>query len=201
MSAVAPQLTELHIADPADRWEALGFALKAGHVELGGIRITLNQQGTGIKRWSLAGIPPTDAIDGLATTTAPLPSMPTVATHPNGATALDHVVITTPNFDRTAAALDEAGLTLRRIRDAGSFRQGFRRIGPAILELVEAPTAPPGPARFWGLVIIVADLDALAGRLGEHLSPSKPAVQVGRRIATLKRTAGLSPAVAFMNPE
>ncbi len=122
--------------------------------------------------------------------------------HANGTTGLDHVVITSPDFDRTAAALAEANLTLSRIRDAGGFRQGFRRLGPAILELVENKSAPAeDPARFWGLVIIVADLDGLAARLGEQLSAPKPAVQPGRRIATLRRAAGLSPAVAFMTPE
>jgi hypothetical protein len=50
-------------------------------------------------------------------------------------------------------------------------------------------------------VIVVEDLRALADRLGEHLRPIKPAVQPGRQIATLKRTAGLVPAIAFMDPE
>src|SRR5207248_1668394 len=82
---------------------------------------------------------------------------------------LDHVVVTTPDFDRSSAALAEAGLELRRVREApGGVRQGFRRLGPAILELVAAPGAsdPTAPARFWGLVVIVSDLDALAARLG-----------------------------------
>ena len=94
-------------------------------------------------------------------------------------------------------------MPLRRIRhvEAGDFRQGFRRLGPGILELVEARDAPPGPARFWGLVVIVSDLEALAVRLGDRLSAIKPAVQPGRRIATLRREAGLSAAVAFMDPE
>jgi hypothetical protein len=197
-----PRLTELQIGDPIDRWEALGFAVDDGYIDLGGVRVVLGADGTGITRWSISGVALTDAIDGLPTSTAPHPSMPRDATQPNGATGLDHVVITTPDFDRTARALDEQGITLRRVRDAGNFRQGFRRLGPAILELVENKSAPPkDPARFWGLVIIVADLDALAGRLGATLSPPKPAVQPGRQIATLKRTAGLSPAVAFMTPE
>jgi hypothetical protein len=92
-------------------------------------------------------------------------------------------------------------MPLRRLRDAGGFRQGFRRLGPAILELVEIPGAPPGPAHFWGLVVTVADLDALAGRLGPLLSEIRAAVQPGRRIAGLSRDAGLSPRVAFMDPE
>jgi hypothetical protein len=121
--------------------------------------------------------------------------------HPNGAVALDHVVVVTPDFDRTAAALAAAGLPLRRIRDAGGFCQGFRRLGPAILELVESREAPPGPATLWGLVVVVPDLDALALRLGEHLSGVRDAVQPGRRIATVRRSAGLGPALAFMDPE
>ena len=68
--------------------------------------------------------------------------------------------------------------------------------------LVEAPAEDASaPARFWGLVVVVSDLDALARRLGPHLSPVKPAVQPGRRIATVRGSAGVSPALAFMTPE
>ena len=119
------------------------------------------------------------------------------------------MVVVTPDFGRTAAALEAAGMPLRRIRtvggsrpgESGAFRQGFRRLGPAILELVEARGAPAGPAAFWGLVVIVSDLEALGARLGDRLGTPKPAVQPGRRIASLRASAGLSPRVAFMNPE
>ncbi len=30
MTAIRPQLTELHIADPAERWEGLGFSVEDG---------------------------------------------------------------------------------------------------------------------------------------------------------------------------
>jgi hypothetical protein len=50
--------------------------------------------------------------------------------------------------------------------------------------------------------VIVADIEALAERLGpDRCSAPKEAVQPGRRIATLRSTAGLSPALAFMTPE
>ena len=111
------------------------------------------------------------------------------------------MVAITPDFDRTAAALDTVGMPLRRVRDAGGFRQGFRRLGPAILELVESVDQPPGPARFWGVVAIAPDLEALRERLHPHLGPVRPAVQPGRHIATLAASAGLSTAVAFMDPE
>jgi hypothetical protein len=202
-----PTLVALELGDAPQRWAALGFALTEDRaIDLGGVRLVLGGAHAGISRWSIAGIPPTDDIDGLATTIA-APEAGSV-THPNGATGLDHVVITTPDFDRTAAALDRAGMPLRRIRDAGGFRQGFRRLGPAILELVEATNAPPGPARFWGLVVIVQDLGWLASQLGAGagegaglLGEIRDAVQPGRRIATLKREAGLGQPVALMTPE
>ncbi len=190
------RLAALQIADSAARWEALGFALSGGRMDLGGVKVLLGAPGQGIVAWELD--PPVAEIDGLPVMGAsPVSS---VNEHPNGAIGLDHVVIATPNFDRTARAFDDAGLPFRRIRDAGSFRQGFRRLGPAILEVVEAGAAPPGPARFWGLVVIVSDLQALGARLTEHLGQIKPAVQPGRHIATLRESAGLATKVAFMDP-
>lgn len=209
-----PELVELTISDAPSSWTALGFEAPGGVLELGCVRLTLGSEGEGIGSWSLSGIAPTDAIDGLPTTVVE----PRVGAdgdgerlvHPNGAIGLDHVVVVTPDFDRTERALDAAGMPLRRIRTAWqgkrSFRQGFRRLGPAILEVVEVapphtPT-PADPARFWGLVVIVDDIDALAERLGpDRCSAPKDAVQPGRRIATLRRSAGLGPALAFMDPE
>ena len=197
-----PTLASLAIGDPPDRWAALGFTIDGDDCDIGGVRLRLNADGEGITQWAIQGIRTTDNIDGLNTTkAAPPPKPPFPTPHPNGATGIDHVVILTPDFDRTAQALEDAGLALRRIRQAGTFRQGFRRLGPTILELVEAKDAPEGPARFWGLVVIVSDLDALSDRLADRLGSIKPAVQPGRRIATLRASAGLSEAVAFMDPE
>jgi hypothetical protein len=200
--SVRPQLTALHIADPPERWQALGFIVEDGHLDLGGVHVTLGAEGRGITHWAIHGIPDTTAVDGLSTASAPHHPQPRDVTHPNTASGIDHVVVTTPDFERTQQALERAGLTLTRIRRTPSFRQGFRRLGPVILELVETTDAGKAePARFWGLVIIVADLQGLAARLGGDLGTPKPAVQPGRQIATLRSTAGLSPQVAFMTPE
>jgi hypothetical protein len=197
-----PTLTGLELGDPAEPWEALGFTVVEETIALGGVRLALGAARPGISRWWLAGIDPADDIDGLPTTAGAWRA-PEPVSHLNGATELDHVVITTPDFDRTAAALAAHGLPLRRIRDAGGFRQGFRRLGPGILELVEASQMPAGPARFWGLVIILSDLGRLAGHLGAAglVGEVKPAVQPGRQIVTLKRAAGLGQPVAFMSPD
>jgi hypothetical protein len=190
------RLAALQIADPPDRWAALGFAVDDDRLHLGEVELQLGLPGEGIVAWALD--PRVAEIDGLPVMAKP--PLSSAKAHPNGAIGLDHVVIATPDFDRTADALDHVGLPFRRIRDAGSFRQGFRRLGPAILEVVEATTAPPGPARFWGLVVVVSDLQALSSRLAEHLGQIKPAVQPGRHIATLRDSAGLTTKVAFMDP-
>jgi catechol 2,3-dioxygenase-like lactoylglutathione lyase family enzyme len=215
-----PELAALAIADPPERWRALGFAVAGSWLRLGSVRVELGRSGEGIVAWELRGSE--SEIDGLlglglGLGPAPEPSPGADASHPNGAVGIDHVVIATPDFDRTATALEDAGLGFRRVRDAGGFRQGFRRLGPAIMEVVEArggdrpagDARQPGdpaatdaqPARFWGLVVVVEDLEALAERLDEQLGAIKPAVQPGRRIATLRESAGLTTKLAFMDPE
>jgi hypothetical protein len=131
--------------------------------------------------------------------------------HPNGIAAIDHVVAMSPELDRSVRALQAAGLDLRRIREqptpAGAPRQAFFRLGEVILELVQEPAevlaARPdgadGLARFWGLALLSDDLERSVEHLGEHSSEIRGAVQPGRRIATLRRSAGLALPVALMS--
>ena len=140
-------------------------------------------------------------IDGLPTEVV-APPPPVLAEHPLGAIGLDHVVVVTDDLERTSAALaDATGAPLKRVREVGEIRQGFHRLGPLIVEVVERAGLPPGPAAFWGLVLNVEDLDVAAERLGpELISPPKPAVQPGRSIATVRAEAGLGLPVALMTP-
>jgi hypothetical protein len=203
-----PELVALEIADPPERWEALGFTVSPDRViELGGVALRLGAAGEGIVAWTLRGIDETSSIDGLPTKVIDESVGPEGLGrrhgdddpgHPNGAIGVDHVVIVTPDFDGTADAVAAAGMPLRRLAERNGARQGFRRLGPAIMEIVQAPEV--GGTRFWGLVVIVSDLDALADRLGDLLREIRPAVQPGRRIAPLRSKAGLGPAVAFMDP-
>jgi hypothetical protein len=199
-SSTRAELVALEVGDPPEAWEALGFSVLPDRaIELGGVRLQLGADGEGIVSWTLRGIDRTDAIDGLPTRVIDQSvARDVVGSHPNGAIAVDHVVILTPDFDRTAAAVAAAGMPLRREAERNGARQGFRRLGPAIMEIVQAPDV--GGTRFWGLVVIVSDLDALAERFGDLLSEIRPAVQPGRRIAPLRSKAGLGPAVAFMDP-
>jgi hypothetical protein len=97
-----------------------------------------------------------------------------------------------------------------RIREeptpAGAPRQAFFRLGATILEVVQEPpeaVARGGadrPAFFWGLALLVPDLDATVAELGDRVSEVRPAIQPGRRIATLRRSAGLAVPVALITP-
>ena len=86
-------------------------------------------------------------------------------------------------------------------------RQGFHRIGErgsgwADRRTRRASRHPePGPAAFWGIVLIVDDLDAACDLIGpDRISPPKDAVQPGRRIATVRADVGLEIPVALMTP-
>jgi hypothetical protein len=119
------------------------------------------------------------------------------------------VVAFTPDLDRTTARLRAAGLDFRRMREeptpGGAPRQAFFRVGEPVLEVVQAPEGTriaadrDGPARLWGISFAVADLDQTVAQLGTLVGEPRAAVQAGRRIATLRREAGLGPAVALMS--
>jgi hypothetical protein len=206
-----PAVDELTVADAVDAWSALGFALDGATCVVGDVRIRLagSDVGKGLVGWSLRGVETTE-LDGLSTTRSDRQPPSERPAHPNGVTALDHVVAITPALDRTVAVLAAAGLDLRRIREeptpAGAPRQAFFRLGANILEVVQEPaeaTERAGgdrPAFFWGLALVAPDLDATVSRLGDRVSEIRSAVQPGRRIATLRRSAGLTLPVALMTP-
>jgi hypothetical protein len=205
-------IDELTVADEPEPWAALGFTLDGTTCVIGDVRIQLassDAKRKGLIGWSLRGIETTE-MDGLATTSSDREPPSEPATHPNGVTAIDHVVAITPALDRTIAALGAAGLDLRRIREeptpAGAPRQAFFRLGATILEVVQEPAdaiergGPDRGAFFWGLALVAPDLDQTVAALGDHVGDAREAVQPGRRIATLKRSAGLSVPIALMTP-
>jgi hypothetical protein len=205
-----PTIDELVVADAPERWAAAGFRVEAGVCEVGTVRIALAGPGEwrGISGWSVRGLASLD-LDGLPTTASERPPA-AGGPHPNDVRTLDHLVVMSPVLDRTVAALEEAGLNLRRVREGatpgGSARQAFFRMGEVILEVVEAPEGtrirsnPDGPARLWGIAFGVGSLERAAAALGPLLGEPRPAVQEGREIATLRGAAGLGPAIAFMTP-
>lgn len=221
------QLVSIQVADTAEAWGAAGFAVAEGRVRLGTVVVELigpqPDRQRGIVGWRLAGLaPPGHAeptatlprqIDGLPTDFVEHGSAPSAPAdgpaHPNGATGIDHVVLSTPDLERTIAVLAVLGLQCRRVREteAGGtpMRQAFFRLGPTVLEVVSGPegsgtAAEDDPATFFGLAIDVEDLDDAVELLGEGLGRPKAAVQQGRRIATLRhRFFDVSVSVALMD--
>ena len=206
-------IDELAVADEPERWSAAAFAVQDSGCQLGSVRLRLagprQTAGAGILGWSLRGIASVE-LDGLPTSISSSAPPPPPPAHPNGVVAIDHVVVSSPALDRTVAALQAAGLDLRRVREqptpAGAPRQAFFRLGEEILEVVQEPDAVierdggrDRPARLWGLALRVQDLDRTLASFAPHVSPARPAVQPGRRIATVRRSAGIGVPLALMS--
>ena len=145
------------------------------------------------------------SVDGLRTKFLSRATCVDPSPSPLNVLGVDHIVVMTGNLERTCEAITAVTRSpLKRIRDAGGgVRQGFHRCGKVIIEVVERPDIDAvTPASIWGLVLNVGDLDQCIDWLGpDVISAPRPAVQAGRRIATIKREAGLGIAVALMTPE
>ncbi|MEZ5077700.1 MAG: hypothetical protein R2725_09675 [Solirubrobacterales bacterium] len=210
---MAATIDELTIGDPPGAWSELGFAVADGSCAIGEVRLRLAgpEAGVGLCGWSLRGVG-SAALDGLPTAVSERRAPSPAPVHPNGVAGLDHVVAITPDLERTVAALEAAGLDLRRLREeptpTGAPRQAFFRLGAPVLEVVQEPAdvaarlGPDRPVFFWGLAFAVPDLDAAVAGLGpERVGEPRDAVQPGRRIATLRRAAGLTVPVALITPQ
>jgi hypothetical protein len=208
MSA-APGVVEIEVADEPEAWATAGFTVHDDLAQVGGIGIRLVSRGgaaKGVRSWAWSNLAGDGPIDGLTTTPRTAASTAPGA-HPTGATVIDHIVVVTPNLERTVPAFEARGLDVRRVRDTDqygpAFRQVFFRGGETIVELIGPDEPIDGddrPAHFYGLAFTVADLDATATLLGEHISRPKDAVQPGRRIATLRHEAfDISVPIALMS--
>jgi hypothetical protein len=180
-----PVLTEIEVAADPAAWGDAGFSVTATSMSVGDVAIEFVDGEGGIVGWTLTD----DAPDIRSTA------------HANGVAEIDHVVMLTPSLERTIDDLEGQGIELRRLREGetgmGTYRQAFFRVGRPILEVVEAD----GPLRLWGVTFTTADIDAAAELLGDRLGRIKDAVQPGRRIATIRKEAGLGLPVALISPE
>ena len=203
----AARVCELVIGGAPTGWEAIGIHFSnENRCLLADVSLRIDSTlAPGLHAWSISEIDAsTTQIDGITTSLATNVTAPQAT--PNSGFSLyvvgvDHVVINTPNLQRTSDALAQlTGAPLKRTRDAGNgVTQGFHKLGSVVVELVTMPSMPEGPASLWGFVLNVQDLDGIAAHLGpDVLSPPKPAVQPGRRIATFRGAAALGVPVALM---
>lgn len=192
------RLRGIAVGDATDAWQRAGFTVADAVVATGGVTIGLrgDADGRGVLGWALdPGVADVDGIAGVEVT--PRPDTP----HPNGVAAVDHVVVATPDLERTTQALGEHGLAPRRTIEAARGDVGtvyrFFLLPPTLLEVIAPSDAAAGPARLVGIAFVAADLTAL----GDGWSRPRPAVQPGRRIATLDgRRFGVSVPVAALSP-
>ncbi len=211
-AASRPRLVAVEVHAEPEAWRAAGFTVgDDGRCRIGTTDMVLAGGDGGFGGWTIAGaIPGEDGLDGVptdvATGDAPVPGTP--AAHPNGVTAIDHVVLATPDTARTYETLEAAGFALRRVRDGGTpehpLRQGFFLFADVLLEVVgplePAPSTADAAASLWGITLVTTDLTAAAARFGAALSAPRAAVQPGREIAIVAREAGLGVRVALMTP-
>lgn len=202
-----PDLRVLGLGADAAAWGRCGFTVAGGGlVTVGDVTIMIGAGGRpGLNAWGFSPQPDA-AVDGIPLVAAPVPAPPVA--HPCGAVAIDHVVVVSPDPDRTLAALRTIGCELRAEQSGEHrgtrVRRLFLPLPQALLEVVgpAAPAAGSGsePAALWGLTFVTPDIGATASRLGPRAGPVRPAVQSGRRITAVGPDAGLGTRVAFMSP-
>ena len=212
-----PTIEEIRVGDEPAAWRAAGFAVDDdGVCRAGTVRIRLvgRDEGKYVRSWALRGVTGDGDgnIDGLPTAPSSGTGPADPGVHPNGVLLIDHLVVATPDLDRTIGVLEGRGLELRRTRETGAItqqyggapmRQAFFRLGEVILELIgPGEPAGDGPARFYGFAFTVEDIEATHASVGGHMGRIKDAVQEGRRITTLRhKELDISTAIAFMSPE
>ena len=118
---------------------------------------------------------------------------------------VDHVVVLADDVRATCSEIaEQSGAPLKRVKEGDRGVQGFHRWGSVILEVVErrlvAPSDSATTAAYWGLVVVVDQINEVATHLGpDVIGAPKPAVQPGRRIATVRSGAGLGVPLALMS--
>jgi hypothetical protein len=204
---VTRTLIGLVVGDDPGAWAAAGLPVVDDHLTVGGVTVRLaGADGPrGILGWQLD--PPVDGeVDGLPTAVATPADGPPTERPATGrgyaVAAVDHLVVATPDLERTTRALAAIGLSARRTVDAARGDEGVRYrfflLGTCVLEVIgDAEVTGDGPARFVGLALTAPDLGAFAAVASEP----RDAVQPGRRIATIRtRELDISVPLAVLTP-
>ena len=200
------RLVSLHAGGDVGPWQQLGLSFQGATSRLGDVAFVVHGNTPGLHEWTIAADrDDTVSVDGIVThLVADDPGVTgSDAIGPTVGVRLDHVVINTNDGERTSAAIEKhLGVPLKRIRDAGrGVSQRFHTLDNTVLEVVSGPHVTGEGSTLWGMVLSVADIDALFGYLGpDVLSPPKQAVQAGRMISTVRGAAGLGIPFAVMTP-
>ena len=198
-----PRLVGLQVGDDAGPWREVGFEVRDDRFAVGGVTVELTGASgrRGILAWSLEH-PEPFSVDGLSHV-EDIPEAPP-SQHPNGAAALDHVVVTTSNLERTTHGLERLGITPRRtVQDVRGRGLAYRffLLGTCMLEVIGPPEpVADDPARFNGLAFATPDVEHVS-RTVAAADDARDAIQPGRRIVTVDSSAaGISAPLAFLTP-
>ena len=181
---------------------------------LGDVRLNINESlsvglhhldlvGCPTRASHIAGLPVVHVDDAqVVETVAPSNASSQFVLHIVG---VDHVVVLADDVRATCSEIaEQSGAPLKRVKEGDRGVQGFHRWGSVILEVVErrlvAPSDSATTAAYWGLVVVVDQINEVATHLGpDVIGAPKPAVQPGRRIATVRSGAGLGVPLALMS--
>jgi len=205
------QLMEINLSEDASHWKRIGFEIitenSTQSILIGKTKFYFKkiEAVEGITSVHVEGIK--QNVDSLRfeTRTTSTSEIET-SFHPNRIERIDHLVVTTPDSDKTTKALLEAGITLSGIRTFGNSpnqtRQSFFWLGDVILELVGPhQVAKSGSPLFWGLALVSSDIKETVNYLGDLCTPLKDAIQPGRQITTVKtRDLSIGVSIAIMSP-
>lgn len=215
MGPIQHRLAELAINADANAWHEVGFNVTVGRCRIGEVELAYTadqERPTGLRGWTIAGLAVEADLGGIPTQHDHLPVSPggRASPHPCGVIGIDHVVLFSSALEKTIASFEDAGVRCRRRREGAGpgghpLEQAFFRLGSVIVEAVGVANEHAGPdgSRLWGITFCVADLDEAVAQLGKGrmIGSPKDAVQPGRRIATVRKQAGLGLPVALISPE
>ena len=229
-----PLLSRLRFAVDVNALSAAGFAVEQAGLNLGGVAIDILAPGNS-NSWALKdGFSGGNThLDGIATEIEGFDILgqtldhTRAKPHPNLATALYSISVSTPDLQRTvdsmSASLGPPQKGMVPSPFSADVAMAFFKLGspsgPIILEIF-APSTPgtavslPGlpaidadrvaPASIVGMVVVVPMLDHLPSLLGmDRMGKARPAMQgQGRMIAPVRHdhVDGLSLGLAFMTP-
>jgi len=212
------RIAEIVVGGTTEPWERLGLSFVNNSTVIGTVRLrVVSFLNPGIQSVGLAGLgdhdhehtdgtcehdhgPRPSFVDGAPIHHCEVTDL-VVPTGVLDARVIDHVVLMTPDLEKTCEAVTSiTGAPLKRVREAAPVRQGFFRLGEVILEVVQSPQVTHPRAKWWGFVLNVDNLDATCTRLGDAVvSAPKAAVQPGRFISSVRAELGLGVPLALMS--
>ncbi|CAM9277433.1 unnamed protein product, partial [Ectocarpus fasciculatus] len=205
---------DLFLPDNPSAWAAAGFEISDDkYASFNGLRLWLGSDGhPATTAWSFANH--THSASGPTVCSLPVIPAPIVeaaaqASHPNGSTGIDHIVLKTRHPGWVEEELLAIGVEKRRQMENAKLgiSYSFFRPGNMTIEVISEIGSENGStvtipkAELWGITFVTPDIDFTHHALQHVTKAPKVAMQKGRKITTLDTLAlGISTRVAFMSP-